>query len=429
MMEQQGTVLDGNLETLGLQATLKMLSLGGKTGLLSVVSGQERLHIALHNGHILSLDEPDMSPPDVVEVFRLLGRISRDDAALARQMAGMNPVNAMIFLTQRNRISPEDVQKHIEFAVIQALSRAVRWERGRFEFHREISSFQGRIGYYKPLNVDHVLLEAIRSADEREHEHQGGRPSLSRFAVPRWIPQFNGNVAHLGLAQHEVDALCLCNGQLPLYTLSYGLLIPEQILAVTLQRLLDLGLIEIVDPQLEAELQRSLMNLLTQSQFQLQHSGRGSIEQRLLSLAGTMITFTNGLIEHHGHFARALRGRGEVGELETQRYIESTFGPLIQTVQREFPRMDEIILFTGGRIAAPDIAKLNGVVRGQELIECYQDAVLLLSDIMHMVVERVLTDEAGSSRTGKQYEDIWNAFSREIDMEITQLLGRPVGTR
>jgi hypothetical protein len=426
-MEQQGTVLDGNLETLGLQATLKMLALGGKTGILNVVSGQERLHVALQNGHVLSLEEPDIPPPDVVEVLRLLGRITRDDAALARQMAGMSPVNAMIFLAQRRLLTAEEVQKRIEFAVIQALSRAVRWERGHFEFHRDISPFQGRIGFYKPLNVDHVLLEALRVADEREH--QGGTPSLSRYAVPRWIPQFNGNVAHLGLSQDEVNALCLCNGQLPLYALSYGLLIPEQTLSVILQRLLDLGLVEIVDPQLEAELQRSLMNLLTHSQHQLQHSGRSSAEQRLLLLSTTMMSCTNGLLEHHGHFARSLRGRGEVSELEIQRYIEATFGPLIQPVQRAFPRMHEIILFQAGKVVAPDIATLSSVVRGQELIECYQDAVLLLSDIMHVVFERVLTDEAGSSRPGRQYEDIWNAFSRELDVEITQLLGRPVGTR
>src|SRR5262249_51090672 len=125
-MEQQGSVLDGNLETLGLQATLKMLALGGKTGMLSVTSGQERLLIALQNGNILSLEEPDIPAPDLIEVFRLLGRISRDDAAHLRQMAGANPVTVMIFMSQRRQMPPEEVQQRIEFGVVQALSRAVR---------------------------------------------------------------------------------------------------------------------------------------------------------------------------------------------------------------------------------------------------------------------------------------------------------------
>jgi len=146
-MEQQGTVLDGNLETLGLQATLKMLALGGKTGILSVFSGQEHVQIALQNGHVLTLEEPQIPPPDLIEVFRLLGRITRDDAALLRQRAGGNPVNSMIFMAQHRLMAPEEVQKRIEFAVIQALSRAVRWERGRFEFHRDVAPIQARVSF------------------------------------------------------------------------------------------------------------------------------------------------------------------------------------------------------------------------------------------------------------------------------------------
>ncbi len=79
-MEQQGRILDGNLETLGLQATLKMLALSGKTGVLHVSSGQERLAIFLDNGHIVDLDEPGTPLPDLIDMFRLLGRLSRSQA-------------------------------------------------------------------------------------------------------------------------------------------------------------------------------------------------------------------------------------------------------------------------------------------------------------------------------------------------------------
>jgi hypothetical protein len=76
-METQGRILDGNLETLGLQATLKMLALSGKTGVLTVASGQERLAIFLESGHIVDLDEPSTSPLDIVDMFRLLGRLNQ----------------------------------------------------------------------------------------------------------------------------------------------------------------------------------------------------------------------------------------------------------------------------------------------------------------------------------------------------------------
>src|SRR5579884_230484 len=161
-MEQQGTVLDGNLETLGLQATLKMLALGGKTGMLSVTSGQERLQIALQNGQILSLEEPDVPVPELVEIFRLLARITRDDAAQLRQMGASTPVSTMIAMTQRRLMPADEIQRRIEFGVVQALSRALRWERGHFEFHREVRPMHGRTESYKPLSVDYVLLEALR---------------------------------------------------------------------------------------------------------------------------------------------------------------------------------------------------------------------------------------------------------------------------
>jgi hypothetical protein len=319
------------------------------------------------------------------------------------------------------------VQKRIEFGVVQALSRAVRWERGRFEFHRDVAPIQARVGFYRPLSVDHVLLEALRVADEREH--RGAGLTLSRHAIPRWIPQFEGNVAQLGLTHDEVNAVCLANGQLSLYAISFGLMLPEAEVAAIMQHLVELRLIEIVDARLESELERSLIDVLLHSQHQIQHTGRGSPEQRMLHLANTMVECINGLIDHHTHYARALRGRGEVNPLEVTRYLEATFGPIIAHVQREYPRMDEIIRQREGHIVADDLKTLDRVVRGQELVQCYQDAVLLLWQMLHLVFERVLADEAGQSRPGRQYEDLWATFSREIDIEIARLIGRPAPMR
>jgi hypothetical protein len=42
-MEQQDRIMDGDLQTLGLQSILKMLALSGKTGTLFVHSGPETL--------------------------------------------------------------------------------------------------------------------------------------------------------------------------------------------------------------------------------------------------------------------------------------------------------------------------------------------------------------------------------------------------
>jgi uncharacterized protein DUF4388 len=419
-MEQQGRILDGDLETLGLQATLKMLALGGKTGVLLVSSGQEHLKITLENGQILALDEPHIPPPDVIEIFLLLGTIDAELARLLRQHSGNNSTTALMFMAQRRLISPEDVQQRVEFTVTQALSRAIRWEHGGFEFHRDTSPIQTRAGLYRPLNIDHVLLEALRIADEREG-NDGGM-ALSRYSVPRWVQ--NAHPSQVDVTAEEASVLRLCNGRVPVYAMSIGLIIPESRVALMVQRFVDAGMVEIVDERLEGELQRTLTKLHGYSQRQLAVGARVPAEQRMLFLIRTMTECINGLFAHHSQFARALRGRGEVSQVEVQRYIEATFQPILAHVQREFPRMDEIIRLDAGRLNAEDVETLDRVVKGGELLECYRDGVYLLSEFMQMVFERILTDEVGRGQAGALYEELWSAFTHEMDSEVTRALGQ-----
>lgn len=420
-MEQPVRILDGDLETLGLHATLKMLALGGKTGVLWVTSGQEQLQIALKDGHIIALEEAGATAPDLIEIHRLLTRISRQDASWLRQRAGNNSQAAMQLLVQHNLLPAEEAQRHIEFGITQALSRAVRWERGRFEFHRDAVPIQTRMTLHRPLSVDHVVLEALRLADERD---ASGNLSLSRHTIARWMPQFNGNVRQLGLSQEDVNVLCLANGQLPVASIAYGLLLPEPRVTQIMEKLLHLGLIELVDERLEGELEHSLITLLTRSQYLLARTGRPSADQRMLTLIRTMGTCINGLLLHHRRFARALRGRGEVPDAEACRYIDGRFRPLLLELQHEYPRMDEIVRLEHGGIVYSDLESLDRVVRGQELVECYRDGVLLLYAFMRRLFAAVIADEAGPSRLGRQFEDLWAAFLREIEEEI-----RPFATR
>jgi hypothetical protein len=420
-MEQQGRILDGNLETLGLQATLKMLALSGKTGVLHVSSGQERLAVFLENGHIVDLEEPGIPPPDVIDMFRLLGRISRPQAVDYRQAVSSNPAAAIDYLRYIGLISPAKMQEFVEFRVIQAVSRAVRWERGRFEFHSTVTSIHGHNATVRPLSVDHILLEALKLADEWS---RAATLALTRSTVARWMPEFNGDVTKLGLEGDEIGVLCLSNGQFPLHAIAYALLIPEPLVAEKVQRLVEVGLVEVVDARLEAELERSLVNLLTQSQHQLTLDGRATPESRMVMLVRAMGTCINGLLLHHATYARSLRGRGEVSRTEVVRYVDASFQPLLATLQREFPRMDEVLRLSDGKLDYQDVESLDRVVRGAELGEFYWDAVQMSSHLMRLVFDRVLSDEVGKSRAGRQFEDLWAEFFREIDEEIARLAHR-----
>lgn len=425
-MEQPVRILDGDLETLGLQATLKMLSLGGKTGILRVSSGSETLQIALKDGHIVALDEAGVTPPDMIEVFRLLMHLTRPEASQLKQRADHNPANSLRVMVENQVIAADIAQRYIEFAIIQPISRAVRWERGRFEFNHYATPIQPHGAFIRPLSVDHILLEALRIADESAY---AGPIRLSRQAVARWMPQFSGNVRQLGLSQDEVNVLCLANGQFTLSTMSYALLLPEASVAAAMEKLLSLHLIELVDERLEGELEQNLVSLVMNSQYQLAQKGRASTEQRMLTLTRAMGVCINGLLAHHREFARGLRGRGQLPEVEINRHLEQHFAPVLSGMQQQCPRMDEIIRFERGSLVYHEVETLDRVVRGQELLECYHDAVWLLYHFMCQLFTTIIEDETGSSRLGWQLEDVWKTFLREINEEMRPIAGAHAAMR
>jgi hypothetical protein len=106
------------------------------------------------------------------------------------------------------------------------------------------------------------------------------------------------------------------------------------------------------------------------------------------------------------------------------RYMDAAFQPLLATLLREFPRMEEVLRLSDGKLDYQDVESLDRVVRGAELGEFYWDAVQMTSHLMRLVFDRVLSDEVGKSRAGRQFEDLWAEFFREIDEEIARLAHR-----
>src|SRR5437879_8129400 len=106
-------------------------------------------------------------------------------------------------------MSSDEMQQQLEFAVTQSISHALRWVNGLFAFHRYLVTMGGRM---QPLDVDSVLLEALRQADEWEEIVREGVTQLSRSTVARWQPQVSNDVRNLGLNQESIEVLCLCNG-------------------------------------------------------------------------------------------------------------------------------------------------------------------------------------------------------------------------
>jgi hypothetical protein len=405
-MQQQGRILDGDLETLGLQATLKMLALSGKTGTLLVKSGQETLSLYLNKGHIAALEDNFSHHPNLLEVMRLLGRIDQETAAEIWQAVGPNAPGMLEALVDYGIISEGEMTQWLEYGVIQSLSRALRWQQGRFEFHRNLLH-----DTQLALNVDHILLESLRQADEWDEAAAAG---LSRTTVARWKPQFNGDVHRLELEQEEINVLCLANGQLPLQAIAYALLCSEARVAQVMDRLLTLGLIEVVDEALEIDLERDLIEVLNTSQHELAKHPHATPEQRLLAVIKTMTWCINGLLRHHGIYARQLRGRGALRPNQVVRFIEELFGPLLGQVQARWAIL-ETVTFEQGQLDCQEVLLLNTLVKGEQLQTFYWDAAKGLRWLMSNIFANILKEEIGNSRSERRLSDLWETFLQEIE--------------
>ncbi len=414
-MESQDLIMDGDLQTLGLQSILKMLALSGKTGTLFIQSGRETLSISLRKGQIVALREEGVNQPDLLTMLCLMNRLDPQRAQAVREAAQGNMQVALSFLVEQRLMSAAEMQQRLEFAITQSISHALRWVNGRFSFHRRVVSLDGRM---QPLDVDSVLLEALRQADEWE---EMGENSLTRATMARWLPEVSNDVRSLGLSQDHIDVLCLANGEVPLQAMAMALMLPEARVARILARLFELRLVEMVDTALEGELQQDLTNIIIMSQHTLAQQRQNSApDQHLLGLITTLSRCINGLLIHHGAYAKALRGRGQLPVADIVGYLEKRFaGPLHLMATQQFPIL-ETASFVNGQLDCSEIFNLDRLVRGEQLEEFYWEAVRGLAVFLRTVFTTLLNDEVGNSYTGRQLNVVWKAFLTEIDQEIQQ---------
>ncbi|GHO52112.1 DUF4388 domain-containing protein [Ktedonobacter robiniae] len=415
-MEQQDRIMDGDLQTLGLQSILKMLALSEKTGKLFVSSGSDTLSISLRKGKIVGLHEEGVPQPDLLGMLCLINKLDPPRAQAVHEIARGNVQMSLQLLVERGWMPASEMQRRLEFAVTQSISHAMRWVNGRFSFHRQLLPMDTAM---QPLDVDSILLEALRQADEWETIVSESVTQLTRTTVARWSPEVKRDLRSLGLGQESIEILCLCNGEIPLQAIAFVEMMPEARVVQSMMQLLELHLIEVVDTALENDLQRDLSNIIIRCQTTLQRYREvTNVEQLLLSLIKALCDCVNELFVHHGSFARSLRGRGQLQQVEIMRFIERRFVPLLHDLARhQFPIL-ETATFVSGQLDCSDILTLNKVVKGEQLEEFYGEAVLGLSAFLRMVFDALVKDEVGNSHMGRQIAMAWRVLLSEIDAEI-----------
>lgn len=418
LMQQQDRIMDGDLQTLGLQSVLKMLALSGKTGTLFVRSGPETLSISLRKGQVVAQCEDGVPQPDILSMLCLVNRLDPPRAQAIREMSHGNAQIALAMLVERRWMHETEMQQRLEFAVTQSISHALRWVDGNFEFYRNLMTMESRM---RPLDVDSVLLEALRQADEWEElTAEMGGTRLTPTTVARWLSEVNNDdVRSFNLRQDHIDVLCLANGELPLQAMALVLLTPESRIARIMTRLLDLNLVEVIDQTFERELQQDLSNIIIKCQHVLLKRRQSpNPEQYLLGLITILAECINALLVHHGKYAKKLRGRGQLPRPEITAYLQRRFAQPLQLMAKQQYPILETTNFVDGRLDCTDILTLNRLVKGRKLQEFYWQAVQGLAVFLREIFATLLRDEIGNSRTTRQLNQAWCAFLTEIQQEI-----------
>ena len=419
----QSRILDGDLETLGLQSTLKMLALAGKTGVLIVQTASSQLNIYLQDGAITRLEDPSTPDPDLLDLFRAMGRIGVEHGMQIPQDARKDLAAITQYMVNNGLLSPAEELQRREFIVTQAICRAIRWDKGRFEFRRDISMMRRTGGMYtpsagQPMNVDHVLLEALRLADERDH--MTVRPA-ARTVRARKVPIASDDSRLASLSVDAAWVYSLCDERRPVYAIAFALLMPEAVAGAWVTTLLEQGLVDLVDHKVEEDLSRSLTQAILRSKSALEKLTRDEPDRFMMNLALLMGGFINDLLAHHARFSRSIRARGDIPPAEVVRRVDQMISPMVERATRAFPRMEGLIGVERGQMMFSDIKTLGKLVRGHELITCYWDAARLMRALTREIYDAVCADELGTSRGNRSFDENWTVFLREVDYEMGRL--------
>ncbi len=113
----------------------------------------------------------------------LINKIGISEAQMIYKFAQRDMYTILSTLVEYGWMSAKEMQDRIEFSVAQSLSHALRWVTGGFAFDRHLQHVDVKI---HSLDVDNVLLESLRQADEWEEVMQENVTHLARTTVARW---------------------------------------------------------------------------------------------------------------------------------------------------------------------------------------------------------------------------------------------------
>src|SRR5437868_15463476 len=190
--------LSGNLEDVSVADALQFIHLGGRTGTLTLVCGETKAEIAVHQGRIVNAVGPAskrlgelLLEAGAIDLPTLQGALAAQEAEKPRRSLGQ-------VLVAMNAVPPEAMYRAIEQQIERTVYDVVTWNQGTFAFALDdlkpiddIAVVPGDVIRHLNLDTQMVLLDALRIFDERNRgvgQRNGGPASAPPVAARPPVP-------------------------------------------------------------------------------------------------------------------------------------------------------------------------------------------------------------------------------------------------
>jgi len=158
--------LEGNIRDFSLADIFQLIGIQRKTGILTMISGEEEVKVSFLNGMVVHADSMGGRLEDRLgSVLVKTGKLTQKklEEALKRQKATLAKLGHVLLETELVR--PEDLREALGIQITQIIYRLFRWKDGRYQFEQDVN-----VDYEKenftPMSAESILMEGMRMIDE-----------------------------------------------------------------------------------------------------------------------------------------------------------------------------------------------------------------------------------------------------------------------
>ena len=156
--------LRGSLEEASLADVLQLLSLGRKTGLLTMESGGQEAQVFFDGGRIAYATIDDRAAR-IGEILFKTGQITLEQREQAVRLQSKEPSKKVgQVLVEIGAIDQSDLEKYIRLQIEQTVYTLFNWQKGEFYFERGVTPDDQDV--LVSMEPEGLLLEGARRTDE-----------------------------------------------------------------------------------------------------------------------------------------------------------------------------------------------------------------------------------------------------------------------